>query len=202
MLNRPGEAGNWMILLSVRVCSQLPVLPACREEPAQSPSQPAAPAAPRRPKPLRTCGQCGRQERGMLQCARCRAAWFCGVDCQRAAWPVRAVALGQRECICLSDAVQGGVLDTSIPGTDNTEQAYPVALLTAACRSTSTSARLAPAGSRIEVWAQAARMEHPRTVKEPRGGRRHWAWKALPGATCITGGEADPAACTSRTFGS
>ena len=30
----------------------------------------------------------------MLQCARCRAAWFCCVDCQRAAWPVRAAVHG------------------------------------------------------------------------------------------------------------
>ena len=91
-LGQSGEIGSG-IRLSAPCCSQPFELSACREEPVPS-SEPAAPAAPRRPKPLRTCGPCGRQERGMLQCGRCRAAWFCGVDCQRAAWPVRAAAPG------------------------------------------------------------------------------------------------------------
>ena len=80
---------------------------ACREKLAQPPSQPAAPANERRPKPLRTCGHCGSQQRDMRQCGRCRVAGFCGVDCQRAAWPVRAAAHRADPCMHASNAVQG-----------------------------------------------------------------------------------------------
>ena len=88
----------------------------------QPQSEPAAAAAPQRPKPLRTCGQCGRQQRGMLQCARCRAAWYCGVDCQRAAWPVRADVdwCNLARCVCPMQSKGGfGRLFPACPGTND-----------------------------------------------------------------------------------
>ena len=127
--------------------SQLPRRPACREE-AAAPSSPAAPANPRRRKPLRTCGHCGCQQRGMQHCSCCQAAWFCGADCQRAAWPVRAAVCAlQRGCMRLSNAVQGGLWMRGA-ARHNTSK------LTCCCcrcrRSTSRRARRKGAGRGIE----------------------------------------------------
>lgn len=33
-----------------------------------------------------SCGQCGVRGRGTRRCSRCRSAWYCSLDCQRAAW--------------------------------------------------------------------------------------------------------------------
>lgn len=35
---------------------------------------------------VRKCHQCGAQKEGLMVCARCEAAWYCGKECQKAAW--------------------------------------------------------------------------------------------------------------------
>jgi hypothetical protein len=34
----------------------------------------------------RVCAWCGKLAPNLLRCGRCKAAWYCGVDHQRAAW--------------------------------------------------------------------------------------------------------------------
>jgi hypothetical protein len=34
----------------------------------------------------RVCSWCGKASQQLLRCARCKAAWYCGADHQRAAW--------------------------------------------------------------------------------------------------------------------
>jgi hypothetical protein len=40
------------------------------------------------------CAWCGVASQQLLRCGRCKAAWYCGVDHQRAAWK----AGHKREC--------------------------------------------------------------------------------------------------------
>jgi hypothetical protein len=47
----------------------------------------ASALSPPHPRRLLMCEQCGRVDRGMMLCAACRKAVYCGLACQRAAWP-------------------------------------------------------------------------------------------------------------------
>ena len=102
----------------------------------------------------------------MLQCGRCRAAWFCGVDCQRAAWPVRAVWGLKLDCISpmQSKGHLGCLLVFPLSPSKPTR--------CCCCRSTSKYACRAQKGSKSEGWVG--------TKFEPCSGRTHLgrAWYA------------------------
>jgi hypothetical protein len=57
---------------------------------AQAPPGPQ----PKRELPLRTCAACGKQALQMLQCSRCKAAFYCTAACQKRHWREHRAACG------------------------------------------------------------------------------------------------------------
>jgi hypothetical protein len=61
-------------------------------------------AGPPAPAGVRACAWCGVTPHKLLCCGRCKAAWYCGVDHQRAAWK----AGHKQECGTAAAAVVAG----------------------------------------------------------------------------------------------
>lgn len=102
-----GEAGTRLLLLLLLACSA-----------AALTSLWAAPAA-------RTCGRCG-AALCVSRCARCKAAFYCNAECQRAAWPAH-------KGVCGAARAAGGADGSSSSSGDGGRVTATIAFQTAFC---------------------------------------------------------------------